>query len=269
MRRRSSPLHSSPPKTADALVARINDYGESSAVAVLLTPDHGTIHAVAKGARRIANGYRGPLDKCVLYRVRLDRRGGEGLYLLNSSQVVESYPGLRRTPGRFHSAALTLEVATDLMRENEPQPELFRLTVFTLKVLNHAPQERLSLAVTLFLSRAVALSGHVPEIGCCVACGEPVTDERPLIGPQRGGVLHPGCAQGEPGVRGVSLELLEMLQALWDRPPGEILAAAWPAEGLRDLRRLLVEWLQFVLERRFSAAGPLERELAASVRIGP
>jgi hypothetical protein len=115
----------------------------------------------------------------------------------------------------------------------------------------------------------VALSGHVPEIGCCVACGEPVTDARPLIGPQRGGVLHPGCAQGEPGVRGVSLDLLEMLQALWDRPPGAILAAAWPAAGLRDLRRLLVEWLQYVLERRFSAAGPLERELAASVRIGP
>ena len=34
-------------------------------------------------------------------------------------------------------------------------------------------------------------------------------------------------------------------------------------------RRLLVDWLQYVLERRFSAAGPLERELAASVRIGP
>ena len=85
----------------------------------------------------------------------------------------------------------------------------------------------------------------------------------------RGGVLHPGCAQGEPGARGVSLELLDLLQALWDRPAGEILAKTWPADSLRDLRLLLVEWLQFVLERRFFAAGPMEREFAASVKIGP
>lgn len=268
MRRQGRPLDASPPRVADALVARINDYGESSAVTVLLTSTRGCVHAVAKGARRASNSFRGPLDKCVLYRVRLGRRGSEGLYLLNSSEVVEPYAGLRRTPGRFVCAALVLEVAADLMRENEPHGELFRLTVFTLKVLDRAPQ-RLPVAVALFLARAVALSGHVPEIGACVACGKPLKDERPLMGPQRGGVLHRECAQGEPGVRSVSIQLLDLLRAFWDRPAGEILAATWPAEDLRDLRRLLVDWLQHVLERRFRAAGPVERELAASVTIGP
>ena len=256
-------------RTEDALLARLHDYGESSAVTTLLTSGSGCVHAVAKGARRVKNGFRGPLDRCVLYRVRLGRRGGEGLYHLNSSTVTESYAALRATPGRFHAASLVLEVAADLMRENEPHEELFRLTVFTLKVLDKAPAERWGLAVTLFLARAVAISGHEPEIDHCVACGEPVDDDRPLMGPQRGGILHAACAQAEPGVRGVARDVLDLLRALWAHSSGDILAGEWAKGPLKELRNLLVEWLQFTLERRFSAARPLERELAASVTIGP
>ena len=74
-RRRGARGGSPPGKVTDALVARINDYGESSAVVVLVTADLGAVRAVAKGARRIANSFRGPLDRGVLYRVRVGRRG--------------------------------------------------------------------------------------------------------------------------------------------------------------------------------------------------
>ncbi|MHC4338967.1 MAG: DNA repair protein RecO [Planctomycetota bacterium] len=265
MRRRRA-LHAAPPSKTDALIARLHAYAESSAVALLLTADRGAVRAVAKGARRISNSYRGPLDKGVLYAVRLGRRGGDGLYHLNASSVKESFPNLRSSPARFLPAALVLEVGADLLREEEPNAALFRLCVFTLKVLDRAPKERLALAAALFLARAVALSGHVPEIDICVACGERVREEdRPLIGPVRGGVLHPHCAQGEPGARSVPGGVLELLRLFWSRPAAEVLKSSEiPAVPLRELRILLVQWLEHVLERGFRAAAPLEREFAAS-----
>lgn len=245
----------------DALVARLNDYGETSAVAVLLTRDRGLVHAVARGARRTQNSFRGPLDRGVLYAVRMRRRGDEGLYHLNSSEVREAFARVRASPPRFVAAALVLEVASDLMRENEPHGELFRLTVFTLKVLDRAPLARLPLAVAFFLGRAVGLSGHVPETRLCVACGQPV-EERPLIGPLRGGVLHPRCAQGEPGARAVRPEVLALLDTIHTRSAADVLALDPDGRDLRELRILLVDWLQHALERRFRAAQPVERELA-------
>jgi len=247
----------------DALAVRIHEYAETSAVVVLLTASFGRVHAVAKGAKRLSNGYRGPLDKAVLYRVRLGRRGDDGLFHLNSALVQESFPSLRRDPARFTAGALVLEVAGDLMRDHEPHGELFRLTTFTLKVLDRAPPARLGLAAAFFLARAVELSGHAPEIRLCVGCGGPIApDERPLWNAGKGGVLHPRCADREPGTRSVPAGILVLVESFWRRPATDVLRQELPARSLRELRTLLEDWLQHALERRFRAARPMEREIA-------
>jgi len=139
--------------------------------------------------------------------------------------------------------------------------------VFALTVIDRAPAARLPLAVAFFLARAVALSGHVPETEFCVACGARLGEGvRPLLSAARGGVLHPACAQGEPGTRSVSPEVLTLLRDLQHRSSAETLLRTPPPGRVRDLRHLLVYWLVHVLERPFRAAGTAERELARLAR---
>lgn len=254
-RYRRSTLHET-----DALCVRIGEFAESSAVVSLVTEGMGLVRAMARGAKRVRNGFLGPLDRGVLYRVRLGSRG-EGLLHLNSASVREPFGALRRDPARFHAAEMVLEVAGDLMREGEPQPDLFRLAAFSLKVLERAPEDRLALATTLFLVRAAALSGHLPEIDACVACGLPIEEDRPLVSPARGGALHAACAEREPGARTVQKPVLDLLEDLRRRPAAEILRTPRPRSTLRGLRVLLEEWLEHALERRFRAAEPMEREI--------
>lgn len=250
--------------TTDALAVRLTSYAETSAVLVLLTESHGSLHALAKGAKRTSNSFLGPLDKCVLYRVRVAPRKGDRLGALHSATVREAFPRLRTDPPRFHAAILVLEVAADLLREDEPHPEFFKLTVFTLKVLDRAPHERLGLAVALFLARAVRLSGHVPELDSCLICGEPALQEgRPLFSPTRGGVLHPACGRGEPGARSIEQETLILLRSLWNLPAARLLEHPNPPAALvRELRLRLVDWLQQTLERRFRAATAADAEIS-------
>ena len=99
----------------DAVVARIHGYAETSAVAVLLTADHGAVSAVAKGAKRISNGFRGPLDRAVLYRVRLGAPRSGGLHHLRSASVREAYPRL----GLFARVVFRLDRRDLLAREGE------------------------------------------------------------------------------------------------------------------------------------------------------
>jgi DNA repair protein RecO (recombination protein O) len=221
-----------------------------------VTADLGLVRALARGAKRIRNGFKGPLDQGVLYRARLGRRG-EGLPHLNSATVKEPFGALRRDPARFHAAGLVLEVASDLIREGEPQPELFRLAAFTMKVLERAPLDRLAQATTLFLVRAAALSGHLPDLTRCAVCDGPV-EGRALLSPGLGGAAHPSCGQGGRSVQG---QILEALADFRRRPAAELLANPRPPRVLRELRLLLEEWLEHALERRFRAASPAEREL--------
>lgn len=253
--------------TTDALVARIHDFAESSAVVVLLTEERGAVHALAKGAKRTSNSFLGPLDKCVLYRVRLGRRAGEGLALLHSASVRESFPSLRSDPARFLAASLALEVTTDLLREADPNRELFRLTLFTLKAIDRSPPDRIELLLTFFLARAVSLSGHVPDLRRCAECGEPAGGKAPLrLSALRGGVLHPGCARDEPGARPISRAATALLHALWEKPAGTALSLDPPTDALRELRGLLLLWLEETLDRRFRSAGAFSAEFAGPAR---
>ncbi|MFQ5843820.1 MAG: DNA repair protein RecO [Planctomycetota bacterium] len=249
----------------DALVARLHEFGESSAVALLLTSGRGAVRVLAKGAKRLRNSFAGPLDKGALYRVRLGRRSGEGLVLLHASTLREPFPRLRRDPGRFAAATFVLEVAAHLLRENEPQPELFRLTVFCLKVVERAPARRLALALAFFLTRAVALSGHAPRLDGCAACGRPVSGrERALLSPARGGLLHASCARGEPGSRPLSPAGRRLLARLEAAPPGEALGMGAPAAAGRELVALLTGWLEYLLECRIRSTRGLARALRAA-----
>ncbi|MHC4954854.1 MAG: DNA repair protein RecO [Planctomycetota bacterium] len=253
MKRRT--FRSGPPKTTDALFVRISAYAESSAVAHLLTSDLGAVSAVAKGAKRLSNSFQGPLDRGRLYRVRLTRRGSEGLFHLHSASVSEAFPSLRYDPDRFISASLVLEVASDLMREDEPHAALFRLTGFTLKVLERAPRERLAIVTPFFLVRALELSGHAPEFDACIISGRRVPRDRPaLVHPGRGGLVHPDEGKGEPGSRSVPWHLLDLYADLRDQRPEEALRLPAARGDANALRRFLVDWLEFVLERRFRAA---------------
>lgn len=251
------------PAKTEALFVRISDYAESSAVVHLLTAKLGAVAAVAKGAKRISNSFQGPVDRGRLYEVTLRRRGVEGLFHLHSARVRDAFPALRRDPTRFLAASVVLEVATDLMRDDEPHEEMFRLTVFTLKVIDRAPPERLVAPVPFFCVRALELSGHAPEIDTCVITGKHVPRSGPaLIHPGRGGLVHPSASRGEPGIRSVSWQVLDLYAAVRDRPTNEALRLqADPAEW-DALRRLTIDWLEFVLERPFRAS------LAAVPRSG-
>ena len=85
--------------------------------------------------------------------------------------------------------------------------------------------------------------------------GQPIPRDRPaLIHPGRGGLVHPDAGRGEPGARSVTWELLDLYAAVRDHHAHEVLRIEAPAGEWNALRRLVVDWLEFVLERRFRAA---------------
>jgi DNA repair protein RecO (recombination protein O) len=179
-----------------ALVLRRFRYGESSLVVHVLTPEHGRLAILAKGAYRSKSGYSGVLDLFDTLRLRWRGRPGEHLALLTHGALEHRRRAVSMRLDRYRAGLALLELARIGAREHHPEPELFGLVERGLDALVQGGDPALVCAAfDLQFLRALGLT---PALGSCASCGRAVADAEDrggaLFSPARGGRLCAPCA---------------------------------------------------------------------------
>jgi DNA repair protein RecO (recombination protein O) len=181
----------------DAVVLRTIRYGEADAVLTVYTRDRGRASVMAKGARRSTSKLGGRLQPGVWAHMTLQVGRGD-MFTVRGASVVRTHAGLWVEGGRLRAAGCVLEAALRVLPEAEGNEEAFALLVRTLDLLSHAEgplgEPRLHPLVLGFAAKLLVVSGLLPQLGACSACGAPP----PLsaFSPSVGGVLCAACARG-------------------------------------------------------------------------
>jgi DNA repair protein RecO (recombination protein O) len=136
----------------------------------LLTPDHGRVAAVARGACLPRNRFGAALEPYGVSRVVLSPTRGGGLYRAESADRVRHLWRVGADLARCQAAGLVCAWARGLSRE-EAGPERYHLLADTLGALDD-PDTAVAPVVAAFLWRMAGLSGVGPRLDACVACGE-------------------------------------------------------------------------------------------------
>jgi DNA repair protein RecO (recombination protein O) len=214
-----------PPQTATpALVLATWDYAETSQVAALLTRDFGKVRGLAKGSRRSTGDFQGGLDPGTVVDLFFIRKS-EGLDLLTRSRMAEHFPALRRSERALNAAFFVLELADRLTVEHDPQPDFYRLSLDTLRLLDRgAPND---IVLFHFEASAMSLLGYLPITERCALCSG-VLPARPAFSPRFGGALCTGCSVRDEGAKTVSAGALRMIARLAE---GKIPLEALNVEG--------------------------------------
>lgn len=231
---------------AEALVLRVIDFSETSAVVTLFTREFGKISGLAKGARRPKGPFESALD--LLSRVRLVflRKTSDALDLLTEAKLEKRF----RTGGRdlscLYGAYYVAELLNELTHDGDPHPELFDLAVDTLERLS-AGETSTGFAVLRFELTALRMLGHLPSLRECVECGKPIVgDRRTAFGLASGGVLCEGCRPGKRHVVSLSKEAVDWLEMLAD--PGDAWAARLPERRhAGELRGVVSQYITHLL----------------------
>ena len=154
-------------ETTQALVLEIREYRETSLLVTLLTPAHGRLGAVARGARRPKSSLACLLQPFNLLQVRLSVSAAGGLAGLNGADLL-------RQPGYTHGAtedalariayaALAAEVLAQ-SQENDPHgEELFGIAKAFFAGIENTPHPG-SFALTGLFEILAAL-GYAPRVG--------------------------------------------------------------------------------------------------------
>jgi DNA repair protein RecO (recombination protein O) len=176
-------------RTSGLVLGRTN-FGNSSQVVTFLTPAHGVVGAVAKGAWRPRNPlFTGPFELGACYElVFIPRRGGS-LAICTEAQETEGFRALRRSRERLADAFLVLAFARQFCVPEAGDVRFYELTTGVLRDLAAGARDRL----LEFLRKGLGLLGLFPNLGRCASCDAAV---RPLarhgFSFREGGVL---CAR--------------------------------------------------------------------------
>jgi len=150
-------------ESASGLILRTRPLTESSLIVNWLTPDHGRISTVAKGARRPKSPFAGKLD--LFYRADFSfaRSRSSELHTLREIGLKETHAWLRTDLDRLQCAAYGAALLTQATEPDTPLPAVFELMTGLLGYLaQHPPQPQTTFAFELKLLHDLGLS---PDLG--------------------------------------------------------------------------------------------------------
>ncbi len=238
---------------AEAVVLRAEPFGESHRLVTLLTPAHGRLRAVAKGARRPVSRLAAALMPFTHCRLLLWQ--GRSLDGISQAEVCQSYRAVRADLVRMAAALYACELAGELVPERpESQRETaaaFRLMLAFLDLL--ATGGRPDLALRYCELHLLSLSGFRPRFDRCPLCGGPL-EGAVLFSPAAGGCLCRGCTgHGRAGGVWLGAGAVRLAMALHRSRPAQAAALPVAPAVVDELAAALESHLQHVLDKRLKA----------------
>lgn len=193
-----------------AVVLGTVDYGEADRLVTLFTKGRGKLTAFAAGARKSKRRFAGALDPMTSVKAQLVSRAGT-TFRLDSVDIDKTYQAIRGDLGRISRALYAVELIRELVRDEQPHPELFTLLVGYLDLLDENRAGPTSLLG--FELSALQFAGFMPRFEPCAICGGGLTD--PLkFDPEHGGVVCSLCQKRSPYGVSVSASLVAGLLAI-------------------------------------------------------
>ncbi len=186
-----------PAASVPALILRGFAYGDTSRILRLLTPDHGVVGAIARGARRPRSRFAALLDPFGEGVAVLDYREGRDLQTLVAFDLARARRGLARDMRRYGAASLLAEL---LIRTatSSASADIHECATEGLDALEAASGAAIEPAGLTAAWRLVERLGFAPELDACTVCGRPLsTAEDVLFDYAAGGVRCDGCPGGE------------------------------------------------------------------------
>ena len=217
----------------EAVVLRSIRFSEADCVLHLYTLERGRVGAIAKGVRKTKSRFGARLEPFSHVELMLHEGRGE-LCTVRGADLMRSHERARIDGYRMAVGHIGLEAMLRLFVEQDANAHAFNALTRFLDLLDDVEavlpaQPALEPLVLSFQLKLLWLSGYLPHLSGCAACGE----EKPLVGfsAQAGGGV---CAECGSGSLAVSAEGFETVRGFLERPLAEAGARAATARGLRE-----------------------------------
>ena len=173
---------------AEGIVVRTRNLGEADRIVILLTPNRGLIHCVARSARNTKSKIGGQTDLLRHITASL-RTGRSDLHIISQVETVNAHLGLHTDLDRLTLASHMAETGEQFSTEGAANPDGFNLLRESLTYAESANPDKLPLLRLWHDLQLLTISGWEPELQNCVRTGIELTEGDHWWSPTEGGVV--------------------------------------------------------------------------------
>ena len=146
-----------------AFVLKTQDYRDTSVLGDFYTRDHGRIRGIVKGIRDTRARFGSTLEPFSLNEILFyKRKRGGDLHLVTQVDMADEFPSVRGDLERLGTASYCLELLSELVEPEEPEPRIFELLRDTLLFLSSGASCRR--AARIFEVKLLDLLGLMPDV---------------------------------------------------------------------------------------------------------
>ncbi len=153
----------------NGIVLTETNFGDYDKMLTILTPNHGKISCVAKGARRPRSTLLAG-TQMFAFAEYLVFKGGNA-YNINSVDVIEVFYNLRIDLDKLNYAVKINKIVNEVVQENQNSFYILQLLLNTLYIISES-DKNLELIYNIFKLRILVILGFKPEVGKCKNCEE-------------------------------------------------------------------------------------------------
>ena len=202
-------------KTSAIVIDSMN-WKETSKIVTFLTPSHGKLTAIAKGARRKNSPFAGSLELFTYIDLVYYDRRNSNFQIVSQCSAEESFQDLREGVVKMAYASYFVQLLNRMVEKKEPDEELFKLLLSILYRLkeNIDPDT----AARYFELHILRILGYNPLLGSCAVCGKRIEKNGFVLkfSASSGGVVCSRCSSisGYVNVSGGAYSALCHLQGV-------------------------------------------------------
>lgn len=240
-----------------AIILKRRDFGEADRMLTILTPRHGKLDVLAKGARKITSHKIGHVE--LFTRAEMLIHTGRDFGLVAQAEMTAPHVHLREDLMRGAYAAYTAELLdrfTNDMGEDDTSM-LYALMDETLTRISEDSDPRL--ASRYFEVRLLDLVGFRPELNVCVIGREAIQPTDQFFSYVQGGVICPQHAGRATSSVPIPMTTLKLLRHMQRSPYSQVKSLEISIALHDDAERILLGYITFLLERRLQSVEFIRR----------
>lgn len=231
-----------------AVVIRVLDHGESDKIVTFYCPELGRLTGIAKGAKRSKKRFVNKLELFSELQIRFAENSRSSLVRIDQAELVNAYPVIRSDYSRYAAATLISEILLHCSRENDGDPEVFKLLVWSLARMNKG--KGVDQTIILFQIRMLALAGYQPMLKGCVRCGRIDPEAAPFFFlASRNGFVCRRCNREKTQILPLALSTIKLLQLALNLPLNKIGRLHFSPRSRTEAMELLKRYSTSLLQR--------------------
>ena len=204
-------------RQTDAVVLNCVEHGESDVILTLFCQDVGRLSAIAKGAKKSQKRFVNKLELFSFLHISYQQKATKSLAFLIEAELHTSFLQLRHDLHLYSIASVIREFLLQGIREQEPDPAIFRLCLWALHNLDR--QQPPLTVLCMFLIRFYDHLGYRPDLAGCGHCTSPVSSHhRYSFDTTSGRLICFTCSP--PRAQGIALShgTIKILRSIQDQP---------------------------------------------------